>query len=286
MNKMRVLIVEDRPFARARLNYLLTKKHPDVEVVDAFEDTASAWAQIEAGDIDGVFIDIHIETEGRRAGLELANLIDRLPDQKPWVVFTTGFEEHALAAYKAHPFDYIVKPLTDKKIAEVVDRLRKERQKKTSVSVSVGNEDNQKTIEIKHRTVDRGETILCTKYIAQKDIIYVQSNNEGNTTKKELLNKTKAQLVNSECIDGIIDKSLENWLNETSKLWMDENGEPVIVRIYTSYLVNLNHVNGYKPDPQKEGGYLVTFRDCKDELPIGRTYFNDLRDALKRRGSK
>jgi two-component system LytT family response regulator/two-component system response regulator LytT len=59
LKKMRIMVVEDRPLARDELKYLLSL-HPDVEIADEFEDTASAWPLIEAGNIDGVFLDIDI----------------------------------------------------------------------------------------------------------------------------------------------------------------------------------------------------------------------------------
>jgi DNA-binding LytR/AlgR family response regulator len=259
MNKMRVLIVEDRPFARARISYLLTKKHPDVEVVGAFEDTASARPLIEAGNIDGVFLDIHIETEGRRAGLDLAHLIDRLPDQKPWVVFTTGFEEYALPAYKAHPFDYLVKPLTDNKVAEVLERIRKARP-------NTGIKESPSRIEIKHKVVDRDEVIWPINFVKEDEIKCIQSNNNGNTT--------KVTLINGEVLDGI---------HKTLKEWIDEKNLPNIKRIYNSHLVNLNHVNGIRPDPFKQDCFVVTFRVGDSELPIGRKYLDALRNALRKK---
>jgi DNA-binding LytR/AlgR family response regulator len=282
INKMRVIIVEDQNDQREALIELLSL-YPDLQVVGAFADTASAWPLIEAGNVDGAFLDIKIVTEGKEAGLNLALKIDNLPSHKPWIVFTTDFKEYAHPAIEVRPFGYYDKPVSNLKVTNALNKIRNAIPEKVIKPEPVSAESKQK-IKIRHRTFDRGEMSLCTKYLAQKDIIYVQSNNEGNTTKKEMLNKTKAQLVNNDRVDGIIEKTLEQWLSETSKSWVDEKGEPIIMRIYTSYLVNLNHVNGYKPDSQKEGGYLVTFRDCKDELPIGRKYFNDLRNALERRG--
>jgi DNA-binding LytR/AlgR family response regulator len=281
INKMRVIIVEDQNDQREALKHLLSL-HPDVEIVGAFEDTASAWPLIEAGNVDGAFLDIEILSEGKEAGLNLARKIDNLPLPKPWVVFTTGHDKYALAAHRVASLGYVLKnSMDDDEIKLVLDRIRKEHPK--ILPITVISESKQK-IEVRHRTVDRGEMSLCTKYLAQEDIIYIQSNNEGNTTKKEMLNKTKAQLVNNDSVDGIINKTLEQWLSETSKSWVDEKGEPIIMRIYTSYLVNLNYVNGYKSDPDREGCFVVTFRGCKDELPIGRRFFDGFRDALEKRG--
>ena len=125
LQKMRVLIVEDRPLARNELKYLLSM-HPDVDVVAECEDTASAWPLILEGSIDGVFLDIDIETEGHRAGLDLAVRLDRLAlPKKPWIVFTTGFDEWALEAIQVRPFGYLVKPLADAELALVLDKIRR-----------------------------------------------------------------------------------------------------------------------------------------------------------------
>lgn len=253
--KMRVLIVEDRPLARDELKYLLSL-HPDVEVVGAFEDTTSAWPLIEAGHTDGVFLDIDIETEGQRAGLDLAFRIDRLAlPQLPWLVFTTGFEEYALAAHQVRPFGYLVKPLNDASVALVLDKIRKT---KPFTAPS-------RRLEIKHKTANRGETIWGTRYISPDEILYIQTSGNSNTV--------KVQLVQGEVLDGVYIP-----LNR----WKTEYDLPTFMQIHKSHLVNLNHVNGHKPDPFKIDGHNVTFRGCNIELAVGRNYLDDLRKALSR----
>jgi two-component system LytT family response regulator len=42
----------------------------------------------------------------------------------PLVVFVTAFERHALQAFEAQAFDYLLKPFTDERFADVVRRLR------------------------------------------------------------------------------------------------------------------------------------------------------------------
>jgi DNA-binding LytR/AlgR family response regulator len=254
--KMRVIIVEDRPLARDELKYLLSL-HPDVEVVGEFEDTAGAWPLIEAGNIDGVFLDIDIETEGQRAGLDLAYRIDHLAlPRKPWLVFTTGYEEYALEAYQVDPSGYLVKPLDDAKMARMLDRIRR---KYKAINPPLNR------IEIKHKTVSRGETVWCTKYIKPDEILYIQTNNNGNTV--------KVQLVQGEMLDGV---------NIALKKWKVDYDLPDLMQIHRSHLVNLNHVNGLKPAPFKAEGHDVTFRCCAAELAVGRNYLDDLHKALGR----
>ena len=42
----------------------------------------------------------------------------------PLVVFVTAFERHALQAFEAQAFDYLLKPFTDERFADVLRRLR------------------------------------------------------------------------------------------------------------------------------------------------------------------
>lgn len=257
LKKMRVMIVEDRFLARDELKYLLSL-HPDVEVVGECEDTASAWPLIEAGNIDGVFLDIDIETEGKRAGLDLAYRIDRLSlPRLPWLVFTTGYEEYALAAHQVRPFGYLVKPLDDAKVAQVLDKIRKTEQQHNALKPAPNR------IEIRHKTVNRGETVWCIKYINPDEILYIQTNSYGNTV--------KVQMVQGEVLDGI---------NLPLKRWKIDYDLPDFMQIHRSHLVNLSYVNGHKPDPFKIDGHNVTFRGCATELAVGKNYLDDLRKAL------
>jgi DNA-binding LytR/AlgR family response regulator len=253
---MRVMIVEDRFLARDELKYLLSL-HPDVEVVCECEDTAIAWSLIKIGHIDGVFLDIDIETEGKRAGLDLAYRIDRLIlPRLPWLVFTTGYEEYALAAHQVRPFGYLVKPLDDAKLAQVLDRIRK-----TQLHTSL--KPQLKRIEIKHKTVNRDESVWCIKYINPDDILYIQTNNNGNTV--------KVQLVNGDMLEGV-----HTALNR----WKADYDLPDFMQIHKSHLVNLIYVNGLKPDPYRVEGQNVTFCSCSVELAVGRNYLDDLRKVL------
>ena len=254
MKKMRVMIVEDRPLARDELKYLLSL-HPDVETVGEFEDTASAWSLIETGPIDGVFLDIDIHSEGERAGLDLAYRIDRLGlPQKPWLVFTTGFKEFALEAHRVCPYGYLVKPLDDAKVTQVLDRIRKQITKIQPPSPR---------IEIKHKTVSCGEPLWYTKYISPDEVLYIQTIKDSSTV--------KVQLVNGETLDGV---------NIPLYRWKEDYDLPDLMQIHRSHLVNLKHVNGHKADPFKAEGHNVTFRNSSAELAVGKSYLDALRKAL------
>ena len=246
---MRILIVEDRPLARERLKYLLSQ-HPDVEVIGECEDTASAWLLIMDGDIDGLFLDIDIETEGNRAGLDLALRIHNLRDIKqPWIVITTGFDEWALEAHKVRPFGYLVKPLRDAEIDQVLSKIRQ--------ANSDGLAHKRQLIKIKPSIVIHGEIEYGTRLIYADEIKYVQSENGRNSV--------RIKMADGEVFEGV-KITLDKW----------EQHVQTLKRIHKSHLINMQYVSGYQPNPFSSEGYHFIFRNCDDLLVISKTKKDEL----------
>ena len=46
------------------------------------------------------------------------------PTNMPVVIFVTAFDNHALKAFEAHAFDYLLKPIDDERFATTVERAR------------------------------------------------------------------------------------------------------------------------------------------------------------------
>src|SRR5688572_756709 len=114
----RVVIVDDEPLARQTLRLLLTR---EADFVLAAEATHAKGAIEAIGTVrpDVVFLDVHMpELDGFAV---VPHLDTALP---PLVVFVTAFERHALQAFEAQAFDYLLKPFTDERFADVVRRLR------------------------------------------------------------------------------------------------------------------------------------------------------------------
>ncbi|MFI3198433.1 MAG: LytTR family DNA-binding domain-containing protein [Methylococcaceae bacterium] len=86
-------------------------------------------------------------------------------------------------------------------------------------------------------------------------------------------NTVKVKLMHGEVLDGV-----HTALNR----WKIDYELSDFMQIHKSHLVNLNHVNGLKPDFYRVEGYNVTFLGCIVELAIGKHYLDDLRKALGR----
>lgn len=250
----RVLIVDDEAPARDELAAMLRARHLDVEVAGAVESTAKAWELIRNdATIEGIFLDVDIETEGRRAGLDFAQNLQRLA-QKPWIVFVTGYREHALEAFQSFPINYLVKPLDDAALDRTLDWVRQH---------FPAAKPQTERIAIHHSMIDAdGEKLFCTDYVALDEILYIQKNNSANTV--------KIGLTNGEALDGV---------NSTLKEW-EALG---FFQIHRRNLVNLQHVRREEPRIGENTVYKIVFKNSPIKLDIGPNFLPALRERLKKR---
>jgi len=112
---LRAFLVDDEPLALKRLARLL-EASGRVAIVGRATDPAKALAQLAADAVDVVFLDIHMP---RLSGLQVA---ERLPPNV-MVVFTTAYEQHAVAAFEVNAVDYLLKPIVRERLHATLDRL-------------------------------------------------------------------------------------------------------------------------------------------------------------------
>lgn len=101
--RIRTLVADDEPIARARMLALLSGE-PDIEVVGECASGPQAMAAIERTSPDLVFLDIQMP---QMDGLTLARTLGRT---MPAVVFVTAYDDYALGAFEVHALDYLLKP--------------------------------------------------------------------------------------------------------------------------------------------------------------------------------
>lgn len=114
---LRALIVDDEAPARAELRYALERVDPATSADEA--ETASAAFELLARQrYDVVFLDIRMPS---MSGLDALPLIRRQQDTD--VVFVTAYEEHALRAFDLAATDYLLKPVSEARLARTMARL-------------------------------------------------------------------------------------------------------------------------------------------------------------------
>lgn len=117
---MKSLIIDDEASARSRLRRLLAA-HPQVEIIGEAHDGLQALEQIEQLQPELIFLDVQMP------GLTGFQVLQSLPADAsmPLVIFVTGFDEHALAAFEANALAYLLKPVEDERLAQAIDRAHR-----------------------------------------------------------------------------------------------------------------------------------------------------------------
>lgn len=101
---LRALIADDEPLARALVREFLAA-HPQVQVLAEADNGLEAARCIQDLAPDLVFLDIQMP---KLTGLEVL----QLTGLRRGVIFTTAYDQHALAAFDLHAVDYLLKPFS------------------------------------------------------------------------------------------------------------------------------------------------------------------------------
>ena len=116
---LRVLVVDDEPLARIRLEDLLAHE-PNVNIVSTATNGLEAIEAIRSLRPDLVFLDVQMPG---KTGLDVVREIGA--DAMPATIFVTAFDQYALSAFDAAAVDYLVKPFDDERFEQAFRRARR-----------------------------------------------------------------------------------------------------------------------------------------------------------------
>lgn len=115
---IRVAIVDDEPLARLAVKLRLAQRS-EFALVAEYGDGDSAAAGITALRPDLVFMDV--EMPGR-SGLEVLAALPAA--QRPMAILLTAWDSFALQAFELAALDYLLKPVSEERLDEALDRAR------------------------------------------------------------------------------------------------------------------------------------------------------------------
>lgn len=116
---MRALIVDDEPVARRVLREELEVQEA-VEVVGEAENGETALEQISSTRPDIVFLDIDMPVMN---GFELLGRLNG--GHLPAFVMVTAYDQHAIRAFEAGAVDYLLKPISQQRLTQALERARR-----------------------------------------------------------------------------------------------------------------------------------------------------------------
>ena len=115
---VRVLVVDDEPLARMRIEDVLAGIE-GAQVVGTAANGIEAVEQIRALKPDLVFLDVQMPG---KTGVDVVREIG--PERMPPTIFVTAFDQFAVQAFDVAAVDYLVKPFDDERLEAAFERAR------------------------------------------------------------------------------------------------------------------------------------------------------------------
>lgn len=198
---MDIAVVDDEKVIREYICELIEKLRPEsrVEVYATGEELLAS-----GGQFDIVFLDIQMDGMN---GIEAARSL-RERQEEIVLIFITGIKEYVFDALDLYAFQYLLKPLDEKKFAEVLDKAVKE----------AGRKKEKRGLFIKARNLT----------LDQADILYIESRGK----KVEIHTARDKESIE---IYATMDE-LEGQLGEG------------FYRCHRAYIVNMAHITEYGSD--------------------------------------
>lgn len=242
---MRILITDDETPARARLLSMLQECGNENWRYFEASNGLEALETCEREDVDIVLMDIQMPV---MSGLEAAGHLMKLA-VPPALVFTTAFDEHAIAAFERNAIDYLLKPIKLERLKRAIEKADRWSAAQRAALQSM-EQEKQRTHLCAHI---RGNV----KLVPVSDIVYFRADSKYIVTRYE---------------------GGEVLIEDSLKQLESEFGDRFL-RIHRNALVALSRVAGI--EKQADGRTLVVLDGVDDKLEISRRHMPEIRKWLK-----
>lgn len=113
---MRTIIADDEAAARRKLRHMLSA-YDNIEIIAEAEDGENALELIAQHQPDIAFLDIEMP---ELSGMEVAR---QLTEKNIRLVFVTAYDHYAVQAFETEAVDYLLKPVSAKRLAQCLERI-------------------------------------------------------------------------------------------------------------------------------------------------------------------
>ncbi len=260
------LIVDDESLARRGLIHRL-KDIADIEVVGEARNGREALSMIAEKKPDLVFLDIQMPG---LSGFEVVQQLD--VKTMPIILFLTAYDEFAVRAFEVNALDYILKPIDQERLLQVLEKVRTNLNQKRALK--------HKRLLLKLASDISGDTISSFDDLENKN-------------PEELVKREPSRLA-------IRDAGKTTWINQDDIEWIDAAGDYMCVqangknhimrktmkeleqclddrilqRIHRSTIVNVTKVR--EMESHINGEYFLTL-DSGHRVKLSRTYKEKLK---------
>ncbi|RKH21184.1 DNA-binding response regulator [Corallococcus sp. CA047B] len=240
----RVLVVDDEPLARDSLRHLLAQT-PEVTDVRECQGGREAVDHLLREAPDLVFLDVQMpELDGFDVLREVG--VERMPP----VIFVTAFDRYAVRAFEANALDYLLKPFSDQRFRDALERARRQRAQGRDRELL----KHLSSLLEQHRAPPP-EPVRPTGGGSPVERIAVKTGGKVLLIPVEELDWCEAEGNYVVLHAGARKPMLRETLGQVEQ-WLDPRR---FVRVHRSVLVNVDRIRELEPDVDK--GWVVVLRD-------------------------
>ncbi|MBL7003688.1 MAG: response regulator transcription factor [Gammaproteobacteria bacterium] len=238
---MKAIIVDDEPALRQQLLELLNECWAELDVVAEAGDGLSALEIMKQETLDIAFLDIQMP------GLDGLQLAQQIKGDVQ-IVFITAYDEYAVAAFEREAVDYILKPVTKKRLEETIKRLKRAENtiNQADLSALIKQITPEKKQALKWLKALKGDVLHL---IDIDQVLYFQAGDKYTT----VVNDEGEFLIRKPI------KALENELDD-QQFWRINRG--IIIKVKSTKAVKR----------ELNGSYLVWLHGVKQPLKASRNY--------------
>ncbi|CAN7675345.1 response regulator transcription factor [Ensifer sp. ENS07] len=253
-----ILVIEDEPLARRRLLRLLGAMSA-VEVVGTAGNVQQACSMVAELSPDAILLDIQMP------GGTGFDVLERLGDHAPAVVFVTAFDHYALRAFEAAAVDYVTKPIESSRLRTAIERARIAIAARTSAE----------------RVLELNETVTALRQALRKH--ETQTGDLWIKARGEFVRIALDRVVRFQAERDYVRIHVEgrSYLHHESLASLERRLDPAeFLRLHRSSIVRRDCIVGLKQAPFAA---LIALLSDGSEIRVGRTYARHIRPTTGER---
>jgi two-component system LytT family response regulator len=224
---IKAIIIDDEMHCRKTLSILLKEYCPDVQVIEQCDNGETGIEAIKKSKPDLVFLDIEMP---RMNGFEMLEQFSEIPFA---VIFTTGYDQYAIKAFRFSALDYLLKPTDPKELVAAVHKVK--------IQKNPPFEEQFRLLmdQIQHKEIGLMKIAVPTNEGFELILANQLIRCEAHSNYTHLFLKNRTRVIACRTL-----KEMEEQLHDFN----------YFLRVHHSYIVNLNEVIKYI---RGEGGYLL-----------------------------
>lgn len=239
---MKAIIADDEPNLAEDLRRRVVRLWPELAIVAVLHDGIAAQQAMATQQPDIAFLDIHMPG---MSGLDVA----RSAPPTCRVVFVTAYDEHAIAAFEQAAADYLLKPVSDERLARSIERLRHHGSMDYPTLLAQLNtllQANTKPAPLRWLRAQQGQNV---RLLPVAEVCYFKSD---------------------EKYTSVFTRDAEFLLRTPLKDLLQQLDPAEFWQVHRGTIVNVNQIAAAKHD--ETGKVTLRLRDRADILPVSRSY--------------